>query len=148
MTTITRAGDRLAERARELVWAGFRVVVGFLFVCHGVQGLFGAFGGIDGAGTTVPLLSWPVWWADVIHLVGGALVAVGLWTRPAAVICSGAMAYAYFVVHQRMGPLPLQNMGEPAALYAWAFLAIAVIGPGRYSLDSFIHGTRTGIRTA
>jgi putative oxidoreductase len=142
MTTITRAGDRLAERTRELVWTGFRVVVGFLFACHGTQKLLGALGGIDGAGTTVPLLSWPAWWAGVIELVGGVLVLVGLWTRVAAVICSGEMAYAYFVVHQPMGALPLQNEGEPAALYAWAFLAIAAMGPGRYSLDSFIRRTR------
>jgi putative oxidoreductase len=137
MTTITRTGDQLAERVREVVWTGFRAVVGFLFACHGLQGLFGAFGGIHGAGTPVPFLS-AAWVSSLICLVGGVLVLVGRWTRVAAVVCSGSMAVAYFWVHQPMGLLPLQNRGEPAALYAWAFLVIAVCGPGRYSLDAVI----------
>jgi putative oxidoreductase len=136
--TATGAGEaRYAQHGRELVWAGFRAVVGFLFACHGAQGMFGAFGGIDGAGAAVPALSLG-WFSSLICLVGGVLVMAGLWTRSAAVLCSGSMAFAYFVVHQPMGALPLQNMGEPAALYAWAFLVIAVLGPGRYALDSLV----------
>jgi putative oxidoreductase len=130
------------DQLRELAWTGFRVVIGFLFACHGALGLFGAFGGYDGAGSAVPLLSWPGWWASVIEFVGGALVLVGLWTRPTAVLCSGAMAYAYFVVHQPMGVLPLQNAGEPAALFSWAFLVIAAYGPGRYALDTLRRARR------
>jgi putative oxidoreductase len=113
-----------------------RIVVSFMFICHGAQGLFGAFGGIGGKGTAVELGSWPVWWASVIHLVAGGLVLLGLFTRPAAVLCSGAMAYAYFVVHQPKGLLPIQNMGEPAALYCWIFLLIAILGPGSFALDA------------
>ncbi|WP_219419362.1 DoxX family protein [Pseudonocardia nigra] len=130
------AAARPTGNARDLAWAGMRIVVGFLFACHGAQGLFGAFGGIDGAGGAVAVLSWPGWWGSAINLVGGLLVLVGLFTRAAAFVSSGAMAFAYFAVHQPMGALPLQNMGEPAALYAWVFLAIAAIGPGRYALDS------------
>jgi putative oxidoreductase len=143
MTTITRtattttSAQRRTELARELAWTGFRAVVGFLFVGHGVLGLFGAFGGIDGAGMAAPSLSL-AWWSSAICIVGGALVLVGLWTRVAAIGCSGSMAVAYFMVHQPVGALPLENMGEPAALYAWAFLAIAAVGPGRYTLDSVI----------
>ncbi|MCO1655664.1 DoxX family protein [Pseudonocardia humida] len=135
-TTTARTTTARADRLREAAWAGFRVVFGFLFVLHGAVGAFGAFGGVDGAGTPVELLSWPGWWGSAIHLVAGALVLVGLWTRPAALLCSGAMAYAYFVVHQPLGALPLQNGGEPAALFAWAFLAIAAVGSGRYALDA------------
>lgn len=134
-STATRSGGP-PDRLRELAWAGFRIVFGFLFACHGTQGLFGMFGGIDGAGGAVVMLSWPDWWGSVIHLVAGTMVMVGVFTRPAAVLCSGAMAYAYFVVHQPQGLLPLQNLGEPAALYSWAFLAIAVVGPGRYAFDT------------
>ena len=100
------------------------------------------FGGVDGAGGVAPLLSWPAWWGSAMHLVGGVLVLVGLFTRTSAVISSGTMAYAYFVVHQPMGPLPLDNMGEQAALYAWAFLAIAAIGPGRIAIDTLIRRSR------
>jgi putative oxidoreductase len=137
----TPTGSR-AGTARELAWAGFRAVVGFLFACHGAQGLFGAFGGVDGAGGAVPWLS--IFGASsLICLVGGALVLAGLWTRSAAVLCSGTMAVAYFTVHQPMGALPLQNMGEPAAFYAWAFLVIAALGPGRYALDTVVRRART-----
>lgn len=61
---------------------------------------------------------------------------VGLSTRIAAVICSGSMAYAYFVVHQPDGLLPLNNGGETAALFCWSFLLVAVLGAGRWSLDA------------
>ena len=117
--------------------SAFRVVVCFMFVCHGLQG-FGVFGGIDGAGTGVPVGSWPGWYASVIELVGGLLVLLGVATRPAAIVCSGAMAFAYFTVHQQLALLPVQNMGEPAALYSWIFLLIAVLGPGSITLASVL----------
>ncbi|GAB3562848.1 DoxX family protein [Amycolatopsis endophytica] len=110
-----------------------RIVVGALFACHGLQG-FGAFGGVDGQGTGVPFGLWPGWWASVIEFAGGALVALGLGTRVAALLCSGTMAYAYFTVHAPLALLPMQNMGEQAALYAWLFLLIGVAGPGRFAL--------------
>lgn len=112
-----------------------RVVVSFLFVCHGLVGLFGAFGGIDTMGGSVELFSWPDWWGSMIHLVAGAFVFAGFLTRPAALLCSGAMAYAYFTVHQPIALLPLPNGGEPAALFAWVFLLIGIAGPGAFALD-------------
>ncbi|OLF09601.1 DoxX family protein [Actinophytocola xanthii] len=113
-----------------------RVVVSFLFVCHGLVGLFGTFGGVDGQGGTVEPLSWPGWWGSVIHLVAGALVLVGLFTRPAALLCSGSMAYAYFTVHQPIALFPIPNGGEPAALFSWIFLLVGVLGPGAFALDA------------
>lgn len=109
-----------------------RMVVGFLFACHGAQNLFGWFGGTHMA----TFGTWPGWYASVIELVAGGLVAIGLFTRPAAVLCSGTMAYAYFSVHQAAGLLPIENKGEPAALYAWIFLLIALIGPGSLAVDA------------
>ncbi|MDQ0380904.1 DoxX family protein [Amycolatopsis thermophila] len=114
-----------------------RIVVGLLFACHGLQG-FGAFGGIDGQGGAVPFGLWPGWWAGVIETAGGALVLLGFGTRAAAVVCSGTMAYAYFTVHAPLALLPLQNMGEPAAIYAWVFLLIAVLGPGRFAVSGLL----------
>jgi putative oxidoreductase len=137
-TTAWNARRRLAEA----VLAAIRVVVSFLFLCHGLQGLFGAFGGIDGQGTAVVPGSWPDWWGSAIELVGGAFVLLGLFTRPLAVLCSGAMAYAYFTVHQPQGLLPVQNLGEPATLYCWIFLLIAVVGPGPFALDTVFQRRR------
>ncbi|HEX5741811.1 MAG TPA: DoxX family protein [Pilimelia sp.] len=124
-----------------LALAGFRVVVGFLFLCHGAGKLFGAFGGMPGGGAA-PVGAWPAWWAGLIELVCGALVLLGLLTRPAALLASGAMAYAYFVVHQPQALLPIENRGEPAALYCWAFLLLAALGPGRYAVDTLLFGRR------
>ncbi|HEY4018515.1 MAG TPA: DoxX family protein [Pseudonocardiaceae bacterium] len=113
----------------------FRIVVGFLFACHGAASLFGVFGGASGThGGTVAFGTWPDWWAAVIELIGGVLVALGIGTRVAALIGSGAMAFAYFTVHIKHGLLPLENSGEPAALYSWIFVLIAVIGPGPWAL--------------
>ncbi|WP_245787141.1 DoxX family protein [Amycolatopsis saalfeldensis] len=123
----------MREQGRPGVLAAFRVVVSFLFLCHGLQG-FGLLGGIDGAGMAVPFGQWPGWWAGVIEVVGALFVLAGFAARPAAVLLSGTMAYAYFTVHAPAGLLPLHNMGEPAALYSWIFLLIAVVGPGSFAL--------------
>lgn len=112
----------------------FRIVVGALFASHGAASLFGVFGGAPGSGGTVTVGAWPSWWAAVIQLACGLLVAFGVLHRGAAVLASGSMAYAYFVVHQPDGLLPLQNQGEQAALFAWSFLLLACTGPGALAL--------------
>lgn len=146
-TTDTRratatAVDTTAKR-NDLVLAAFRVVVSFLFGCHGLMGL-GFLGGIDGQGTAVPFGSWPGWYGSVIELVGAVLVLVGLAARPAAFVLSGVMAYAYFTVHQPEALLPLHNMGELAAVYSWVFLLLAVFGPGAFTVQR----ARTGRRAS
>lgn len=123
----------------------FRIVVGFLFACHGAASLFGVLGGAPGThGGTVAFGVWPGWWAAVIELVCGALVALGLGTRVAALLCSGSMAFAYFTVHVKHGLLPIVNSGEPAALYSWIFVLIAVIGPGPWALASKLSRAQRG----
>lgn len=108
----------------------FRIVVGFLFATHGAAALFGVLG-TEQAG----LFVWPSWWASLIQAVGGALVMIGLGTRYAALLCSGSMAFAYFTVHQSGALLPVQNGGEKAALFCFAFLLIAVLGNGAWSVE-------------
>lgn len=122
---------QLSDHATSL----YRIVLGLLFACHGASSLFGVFGGNRGSGEAVSTLAWPDWWAALIQFVFGLLVLAGLGTRVAAIICSGSMAYAYFMVHQPRGLLPLENGGELAALFCWSFLLVAVLGPGRFSLD-------------
>ena len=121
------------------IWSLFRVVVGLLFALHGAASVFGFFGGNQGKGA-VEVGQWPGWYAGVIQLVCGVLVLAGLFTTPAAVLASGSMAYAYFAVHQEQALLPMRNGGEQAALFAWAFLAIAALGAGPWSADALLRG--------
>ncbi|MGC4804023.1 DoxX family protein [Micromonospora sp. DT233] len=130
--------DRLGGPALSL----FRMVIGLLFLCHGLSSLFGVFGGARGTGEAVPLGQWPGWWAALIQAVCGALVLAGLFSRPAALVASGSMAYAYFAVHQPEGLLPLSNGGELAALFCWSFVLVAALGPGTWALDSLMRRDR------
>jgi putative oxidoreductase len=120
------------DPAREHVIGLYRIVIGFLFACHGLKTLFGLFG----AKAPAAVGTWPGWWAAVIQLVCGVLVCVGLATRPAAVLGSGSMAYAYFSVHLPTGLFPIQNGGEAAALFCWGLLIVAFVGPGRFALGN------------
>ncbi len=121
---------QVLERFQKEVIAVFRIVVGFLFATHGAAALFGVLG-TEQVGAFV----WPSWWAALIQTIGGALVMVGLGTRYAALLCSGSMAYAYFSVHQAGALLPVQNGGEKAALFCFAFLLIAFLGNGAWSVQ-------------
>lgn len=110
-----------------------RIVLGFLFIQHGTAKLFGVphvamFDGLQ-------LLSL-MGVAGVLELVGGALLLVGLFTRPVAFILSGQMAFAYFMMHAPQGFFPVLNGGELAVLYCFAFLYYAVAGAGAFSLDN------------
>jgi len=116
----------------------FRVIVGALFVCHGAATLFGVLGGTPGTGGATPVGTWPGWWAALIQFVGGILVVLGLGTRLAALLCSGSMAYAYFTIHQEKAALPIQNGGEAAVMFCWAFLLIALAGPGAWAMDTLL----------
>lgn len=125
------------NQAQPYVLSLFRFVVGLLFALHGAATLFGVFGSSPaGAG------AWPGWYAALIQLVCGALVALGLGTRAAALLASGSMAYAYFKVHQPEALLPLQNGGEPSAMFCWAFLLLVFAGPGAVALDRFFGARR------
>jgi len=119
------------DRSGPAALALFRIVIGLLFALHGTAKLFGWPATKSGA---VPVGTWPYWWAGVIELAVGVLVALGLFTRSAAVIGSGTMAFAYFTEHQAKGLLPIENGGELATLYCFAFLLIALIGPGAFAL--------------
>lgn len=133
--TTTHGNEALSHPWGRRILGIYRIVVGFLFACHGASTLFGVPAAPDGR-VVVAVGSWPLWWAAIIELLGGLLVMVGLLTRVAALICSGAMAYAYFSVHLQHGILPIANGGEPAALFCWSFLLVAFAGPGAYSLQS------------
>lgn len=113
------------------IYAVLRIVAGFLFACHGAQKLFGAFG----AEQRVELFS-QMGLAGVIELVGGILIAIGLFTSWAAFIASGLMAAAYFIAHFPQGFWPIQNRGELAVVYCFLFLYMAAHGAGKWSVAS------------
>jgi putative oxidoreductase len=138
----TALSARLSD-SRPYALALFRFVTGLLFACHGAASLFGVLGGAGGSGGTAPAGAWPGWYAAVIQLVGGVLIALGLFTRTAALISSGSMAYAYFVMHQPEALWPMQNGGEASAMFCWAFLLLIFTGPGAAALDGLLAGRRT-----
>ena len=112
-------------------YALMRIVVGFLFLWHGVQKLLG-FPPLP-EGIVVP--AFVTWIAGPIELLGGLLVMIGLYTHWAAFLCSGLMAFAYWMGHGTRALLPILNQGELAAAYCFVFLYIAAQGAGRWSVD-------------
>ena len=123
---------RFLDPYAECIHDTLRIVAGYAFMLHGIQKLFGVLGG-----QPVELVSL-LGLAALIETVGGGLIALGLFTRPAAFIASGEMAAAYFMVHAPRGQFlfPLANDGEPAVLYCFLFLYLAAAGPGAWSLDA------------
>ncbi|NUR62857.1 MAG: DoxX family protein [Catenulispora sp.] len=121
----------------------YRIVIGFLMACHGASSLTGWPAKPVGGHTVTPT-TWPGGVAAVLQLVFGVLVLLGLGTRISAVILSGTMAYAYFDVHQKHALLPISNGGEPAALFSWSFLVIAIVGAGPLALDALLPALRSG----
>lgn len=111
-----------------------RIFAGAIIMQHGAQKLFGILGGVDGAGHvarwgTLSSVAGP------IELVGGALVIVGLFTRPVAFVLAGEMAVAYFWVHVHRSFWPIINKGELAATLCFVFLYLSATGAGAFSVD-------------
>lgn len=113
--------------------ATLRVVTGLLFLGHGVVKLIGFPEGAEpGAQPLFSLFGI----GGVLELVGGALLIVGLFTRPTAFILSGMMAVAYFMFHAPSSIYPVVNGGDAAILFSFIFLYLFAAGPGAWSLDS------------
>jgi len=112
------------------IYSMLRILAGLMFFSHGLQKIFELFGGPhpDLPGTLV-------WAAGLIELVGGAFIALGLFTRWSAFLCSGLMAAAYFMAHAPEHVFPIVNRGELAILYCWLFLFVSAHGSGPWSLD-------------
>ena len=119
---------KFLDSYQEQSYALLRIVTGFLFLWHGTQKLFGF----------PSEFAWPLnpmmYAAGGIETLGGILVMIGLFTRPAAFICSGTMAAAYWMAHGTKGFFPLLNDGELAAFYCFAFLFIATRGTGIWGI--------------
>ena len=136
--------NKILSPLAELSFALLRIVAGALFAYHGAAKLFGFFGNF------MPKPGELAWFGGIIELVGGVLVALGLFSRCAAFVCSGQMAVAYFKFHMGNPPhgqdaastpqwaldvFPTANGGELAVLYCFLFLYVACRGAGRLSVD-------------
>jgi putative oxidoreductase len=108
-----------------------RIMSGLLFMAHGILKhlSFPAPGMQTEVGS-------PGWIAGLIELVAGGLIVLGLFTRPAAFIASGTMAFAYFMAHAPRSFYPIVNEGELAILYCFIFFYFIFAGPGPWSLDA------------
>lgn len=117
-----------------------RIMAGLMFLAHGTQKLFGF--------PAAPPNGYPgvmslLWVGGVIELVAGILIAIGLFTRPAAFLASGMCAAAYFMFHGSSF-YPIVNRGELAALYCFVFLYFVFAGPGSWSVDAAMRRNRGG----
>ena len=122
-----------AARFAPYVLSIVRIVAALLFLEHGTSRLFGWPSPIP-----TPTFLTMYWFAGTIELVGGILLVLGLFTRPAALIMSGEMAFAYFISHAPASFFPILNRGDGAILYCFIFLYIAFAGGGPWSLDALL----------
>jgi putative oxidoreductase len=116
----------------EHAYALFRIVFGVLFLIHGLQKFDILAGGFALPAQPLILI------AGIIEVIGGLLIALGLFTVPAAFVSSGLMAAAYFMAHFPKAFLPISNGGEPAVLFCFAFLYMVFVGSGKYSIDAMM----------
>ena len=119
------------NRFADPVYCLLRLIAGLMFMCHGLDKIFGTFGGKVASGAMMQVGGW-------LEIVCGALIAIGLLTRIAAFIASGEMAVAFFMMHAKASLVPIVNHGELAVVYCWLFLFIFLYGPGRLSIDAMM----------
>lgn len=124
------------SKYREQIYAIMRIMVGLLFIQHGLQKTTAMLNGTLPANDAMMII------AAVIETIGAFLVIVGWQTRLAAFISSGEMAFAYFIGHASAGFLPVNNKGELAVLFCFVLLFIAAYGPGIWSVDKASRGLR------
>lgn len=140
----TRALAATAARLETPAYAALRFVAGVMFAFHGAQKILGWL-----SAGPAPAVGTQVWFGGIIELVGGTVIALGLFTRAAAFLASGTMAVAYTQFHWKLAVanfawLPLVNKGELAALYCFLFLFVMARGPGPASLDAVLRGGSRG----
>jgi len=128
MNRVNAVLTSLAPHALSLL----RIVVGLLFLQHGLVKLF-AF---PMPFPNPPAVGTLIWYQGIIELIGGPLLILGLFTRPVAFILAGDMAFAYFMSHAPRSIYPIQNAGNLAILYCFVFFYLVFAGPGPWSIDA------------
>ena len=122
------------NRLEPVMLSVLRIVTALIFLAHGTQ-KFLSFpaGEMAGSGWA---LNHPGHFAGIVELGCGILIALGLFTRPAAFLASGTMAVAYWYGHAPQNFFPVNNMGDAAILYCFVFLYLVFAGPGPVSIDA------------
>ncbi len=120
-------------------WSGYilsalRVITGLLFLAHGTTKFF-TWPATDYFAAPVSLFSM-MGVAGALEIVGGILIALGLFTRISAFVLAGLMAAAYFMAHAPASFFPIQNGGELAIMFCFVFLYFAAAGAGPVSIDA------------
>jgi putative oxidoreductase len=123
--------DETLNRWAPSVLSILRIVAALLYLQHGLSKLFG----FPQPGHMPEFLTL-IWFAGIIELVGSILVGLGLFTRIAALIMSGEMAFAYFMAHAPKAPYPINNGGELAIMFCFVFFYFVFAGAGPWSLDA------------
>jgi putative oxidoreductase len=131
--------NRLGDNTQTLAWTLMRILASAMFMTHGWAKLFGEraqpmFGGMDFFGINLGINM--LWIAGVIELFVAGLVAVGLFTRIASLLCAVLMIMAYLSAHPAW--FPTLNNGELAAMYFLVYLVLFSFGGGKLSLDSML----------
>ena len=126
---------RYAPQALSLL----RIVAALIFLLHGSSKILGFPASEMGA----PPVGSLFWIGGLLELVGGILLLIGLFSRPAAFVLSGEMAVAYWMVHAPQSTFPMINGGDAAILYCFVFLLIAAAGPGPWSVDAALGRKRS-----
>ena len=143
MNAINKIVDGLAALVSPVVWPLLRILSSAMFMTHGYAKLFGAnpqpfLGGMGFFGIDLGINM--LWIAAVIEFFGGALLVLGLFTRPMALLAAILMVMAYLTAHAAW--FPTLNNGELATMYFIVYLAIFAQGPGPFSLDARLWGKR------
>ena len=120
----------IPKRFGPQTYALMRIIFGFIFFFHGLQKLFGMYGG------TMRHFPEIRFFAAILETIGGPTIMVGLFTPMVAFLLSGEMAVAYFIQHFPMGGWPVENGGELAVLFAFAYLYMSTQGAGIWSIDA------------
>lgn len=133
--------NQTLEKLSPVAFLLARVVVGYMFLLHGTAKFFEFPVSMTGGNGGVEIFSL-YGFAAILEIVGGILIALGLFTRPTAFLLSGQMAYAYFGVHATAETLfqPMLNKGELAAMYSLFFLVLVFTGAGKLSLNQKLFG--------
>ncbi len=128
-TVQSKSSSRLTTRPAVALGV-FRIIIGLMFAMHGTGKLFGW-----PEGSPAVMGAWPMWWAGMLEILLGGLIALGLLARQSAFIASGMMAVAYFWKHFPDGFWPIVNGGETAVMYCFAFLLLVFTGPGALAVS-------------
>jgi len=120
-----------------------RIFTGLLFMQHGVQKLFGLLVPPDRPWNGAPPMFSQFWFAGVLETFGGALIVLGLLTRPVAFLLAGEMAVAFFQAHFPRSFWPIRNGGEGPVLFCFIYLYFFAVGAGPWSIDSLLGKARS-----